>query len=231
MIKLNFDYNLKKDAWSWVLIAKDKDMWGLNWRDQIAQIPDELLEKIEKVSFSSAQKIVENYIAKDSKKEYKDNIMNLEMQALEKSWRTVEKKYFKILSVITKQPIFTEKFSCYFTTGLMCPYNEKEDWLMVSMWHSTPFSITTICHEIMHLQFLKYYKKYLKKKGLKNDQIEDLKEALTFLLNETEFEDIILSQDNGYPEHQKLRKKLKNIWSKNKNFQNLIDEAICSIKK
>ncbi|MBU0619571.1 hypothetical protein KKC56_01595 [Patescibacteria group bacterium] len=231
MIKLNFDYNLKKDAWSWVLIAKDKDMWGLNWRDQIAQIPDELLEKIEKVSFSSAQKIVENYIAKDSKKEYKDNIMNLEMQALEKSWRTVEKKYFKILSVITKQPIFTEKFSCYFTTGLMCPYNEKEDWFMVSMWHSTPFSITTICHEIMHLQFLKYYKKYLKKKGLKNDQIEDLKEALTFLLNETEFEDIILSQDNGYPEHQKLRKKLKNIWSKNKNFQNLIDEAICSIKK
>jgi len=231
MIELNFDYNLKKDAWSWVLIAKDKDMWGLNWRDQIAQIPDELLEKIEKVSFSSAQKIVENYIAKDSKKEYKDNIMNLEMQALEKSWRTVEKKYFKILSVITKQPIFTEKFSCYFTTGLMCPYNEKEDWFMVSMWHSTPFSITTICHEIMHLQFLKYYKKYLKKKGLKNDQIEDLKEVLTFLLNETEFEDIILSQDNGYPEHQKLRKKLKNIWSKNKNFQNLIDEAICSIKK
>jgi hypothetical protein len=231
MIKVNFDYNLKKDAWSWVLIAKDKDIWGLNWRNQIAQIPDELLEKIEKVSFSSAQKIVESYIAKDSKKEYKDNIMNLEMQALEKSWRTVEKKYFKILSVITKQPIFTEKFSCYFTTGLMCPYNEKENWFMVSMWHSTPFSITTICHELMHLQFLKYYKKYLKNKGLKNDQIEGLKEALTFLLNETEFEGIILSQDNGYPEHQKLRKKLKNIWSKNKSFQNLIDEAICSIKK
>ena len=60
MIKLNFDYNLKKDAWSWVLIAKDRDMWGLNWRDQIAQIPDELLEKIEKVSFFRAQKIVEN---------------------------------------------------------------------------------------------------------------------------------------------------------------------------
>lgn len=231
MIKLNFDYNLKKDAWSWVLIAKDKDMWGLSWRDQIAQIPDELLKKIETVSFSRAQKIVEDYITKDSKKEYKNKVMKLEMQALEKSWRTVEKKYFEILSVITKQPIFTEKFSCYFTTGLMCPYNKKENWFMVSMWHSTPFSITTICHEILHLQFLKYYKKYLEKKGLKNDQIEDLKEVLTFLLNETEFEGIILSQDNGYPEHQELRKKLRNIWSKNKNFQNLIDEAIGIIKK
>lgn len=231
MIKLNFNYNLKKDAWSWALIAKDKTMWGLNWRDQIAQIPDELLEKIEKADFSRAQKIVEDYITKDSKKEYKNKVMKLEMQALEKSWRTVEKKYFEILSVITKQPIFTEKFSCYFTTGLMCPYNEKENWFMASMWHSTPFSITTICHEILHLQFLKHYKKYLKNNGLKSCQIEELKEAMTFLLNETEFEGIILSQDNGYPEHLELRKKLKNIWSKNKNFQNLIDEAICIIKK
>ena len=69
------------------------------------------------------------------------------------------------------------------------------------------------------------------KKGLKNNQIEDLKEALTFLLNESEFEGIILSQDNGYPEHQKLRKKLKNIWSKDRNLQNLIDETIYIIKK
>ena len=231
MIKVNFDYNLKKDAWSWVLIAKDKNMWGLNWRNQIAQISDELLEKIEKASFSRAQKIVENYIEKDSKKEYKNKVMKSEMQTLEKSWRIVEKKYFEILSDITMQPIFTEKFSCYFTTGLMCPYNEKDNWFMVSMWHSTPFSITTICHEIMHLQFLKYYKNYLKKQGLKNEQIEDIKESLTFLLNELEFENIILSQDNGYPEHHELRKKLKNIWSKNKNFKNLIDEAISVIKK
>lgn len=231
MIKVNFDYNLQKDAWSWVLIAKDKDMWGLNWRDQIAQIPDKLLAKIKKVSFARAQKTVEDYIEKDSKKGYKTKVMKSEMQALEKSWRIVEKKYFEILSIIIGQPIFTEKFSCYFTTGLVCPYSEKENWFMVSIWHSTPFSITTICHELMHLQFLKYYKKHLKKEGLKNNQIEDLKEALTFLLNESEFEGIILSQDNGYPEHQELRKKLKNIWSKDSNFQNLIDEAICIIKK
>jgi len=64
-----------------------------------------------------------------------------------------------------------------------------------------------------------------KKKGLKNNQIEDLKESLTFLLNEPEFEEIILSEDTGYPEHIKLRKKLKSIWLKDKNFQNLIDEG------
>ena len=157
--------------------------------------------------------------------------MCFEMQALEKSWKTVEKEYFEILSKITRRTIFTEKFSCYFTTGLVCPYNEKEKWFMVSMWHSTPSSITTICHEIMHLQFLHYYKNYLKKKGLKNDQIEDLKESMTFLLNEPEFSNIILSQDNGYPKHEELRKKLKSIWSKNKDFQNLLDESISIIGK
>lgn len=184
MSKANFYYNIKKDAWSWVLIAKDKNLWGLHWRDQIAHIPDELLEKIEKAGFSRAQKIVEKYIEKNPKKQYENKIMYSEMQSLKKSWRMIEKKYFEILSKITQKPIFKNNFGCYFTTGLVCPYNEKENWFMVSMWHSIPFSITTICHEIMHLQFLHYYKKYLIKKGLNKNRIENMKEALTFLLNE-----------------------------------------------
>lgn len=231
MNNIKFDYNLTKDAWSWGLIAKDKNVWGLNWRNQIPQITDELLEEIEGSSFSCSQKIVKSYIEKNLKKEYKNKVLYIEMEALKKSWKLVEKKYFEILSAITQKPIFADKFICYFTTGFMCPYNEKEKWFMVSMWHSIPFSITTICHEMMHLQFLYYYKDYLKKHGLNKDQIENLKEAFSFLLNEVEFETIILSQDSGYPEHNKLRKKLKNIWAKNKDFHNLIDEAIGLIKK
>lgn len=230
MPKINFNYNLKKDAWSWVLIAKDKNLWGLNWRDQIAHISDDLLKKIKGTNFSHAQKIVEEYIQKDVRKKYKNKLMFSEMQILGKSWKIVEKKYFKILSKIMQKPIFADKFSCYFTTGLMCPYNEKENWFMVSMWHSIPFSITTICHEVMHLQFLHHYKKYLKKRGLKNEQIEDLKEALTFLLNEKEFSDIILCYDKGCPEHQKLRKKLQKNWAKEKDFQKFLDKAILEVK-
>ncbi|MDD5396537.1 MAG: hypothetical protein PHW24_00565 [Candidatus Moranbacteria bacterium] len=231
MHKIDFNYDLKKDAWSWVLIAKSKSIFGLNWRKQIAQIPEQLLTKIEKATFLGAQKIVEEYIEKGVNKKYKNVVMNCEMFALEKSWHFVEKKYFKILSDITQKPIFTDKFGCYFTTGLVCPYDDKENWFMVSMWHSIPFSITTICHEVMHLQFLHYYKNYLKKNGLTNNQIEDLKESLTVLLNELEFDSIILSDDGGYPQHSKLRKKIAEVWSKNKDFKNLLDEAIIFIKK
>ena len=109
MAKLSFNYNLKKDAWSWVLIAKDKNLWGLNWRNQIAQISDELLADIEKASFSKALDVVEEHIKKDPDREYKSKVMDAEMQALGKSWRLIEKKYFKILSGIMQKPIFTDK--------------------------------------------------------------------------------------------------------------------------
>lgn len=231
MPKVKFNYNINKDAWSWVLIAKDKNLWGLDWENEIAHIPKELLAKILKSSFSSAVKITETYIKNNSQKIYRADVIKNEIQALEKTWGKVEKKYFKILADITQKPIFQGDFDCFITSGFMCPYNEKQDWFMVSMWHSLPFSITTICHEVMHLQFLHYYKAYLIKQGLKNNQIEDLKESLTFLLNEPEFSNIILSQDSGYPEHFKLRKQLRSIWSKNKDFQNLLGRAIALLKK
>ncbi|OGY48409.1 MAG: hypothetical protein A3J65_03460 [Candidatus Buchananbacteria bacterium RIFCSPHIGHO2_02_FULL_45_11b] len=231
MLKVKFNYNINKDAWSWVAIAKDKNLWGLNWKNEIAYIPKELLSKILKSSFSRAVKITENYIENNPKRTYKEILIKSEIDSLKKTWGTIEEKYFKILAVITQKPIFSENFGCFLTTGFMCPYNQKDNWFMISVWHSLPFSITTICHEIMHLQFLHDYKNYLEKKGLKNNQIEDLKESLTFLLNEPEFEEIILSEDIGYPEHIKLRKKLKSIWLKDKNFQNLIDRAILAIKK
>jgi hypothetical protein len=110
----------------------------------------------------------------------------------------------------------------------MCPYDEKENWFMVSMWHSILADITTICHEILHLQFLYYYREYCQK-FLSEKEIQDLKEALTFLLN-TNFNDLILSHDMGYLVHKKLRVKLEKIWKKEKDFGNFLDKAIQIVK-
>jgi hypothetical protein len=231
MAKINFNYDINKDSWSWVAIAKDKNLWGLDWRNEIAHIPDNLLNKILNFNFKKAETVTKQYIEKNSRTKYKNEIIKIQIVALQKAWKIVEKKYFQDLESLLQKPIYLENFGCYFTTGLMCPYNEKENWFMVSMWHSIPFSITTICHEIMHLQFLHYYKDYLKKKGLENNQIEDLKESLTFLLNEPGFNKIILCQDNGYPEHKKIRDSLRKIWKNNKNFRVFLDKAINLIKR
>lgn len=59
--------------------------------------------------------------------------------------------------------------------------------------------------------------------------MDDLKEALTFILN-TDFNDLLLVEDKGYPAHQKLRKKLKKIWEKEKNFNKFLDKAIMLMK-
>lgn len=112
----------------------------------------------------------------------------------------------------------------------MCPYNPEEAWFMISMWHNIPMSITTICHELLHFHFLYYYGKYLKKKGLSQNKIEDLKESLTFLLNESEFDEIILVEDKGYPAHQKLRVQLNQLWQKEKNFERFLEKAIKIIR-
>lgn len=231
MSYLKFRYNRNHDAWSWVLVAKKKDAWGLNWRRQVAHMSDELLAQIVPLNFPQAQKIVGQYIASHPRQADKHKIIRLEITALQSAWQNVEEKYFKALAKIMGKPLFRKDFVSYVTTGFMCPYNEKEGWFMVSMWHSLPYSITTICHEVLHLQFLFYYKKYLEQAGLKKEEIENLKEALTFLLNEPEFEQIILCQDEGYPEHRDLRKKLRRAWLKHKNFEKLVEQGTKMVRK
>jgi len=223
MPKVIFRYDLKKDAWAWVVFARRKSkIYGL--KNRLNFIPPELLKKIRGKKKKSAEKLVHDYLINNPKKKIRRIVIEKEKDVLRNIWRELENRFFKKLEKITQKPIFTSNFKCYFTTGFMCPYNEKENWFMVSMWHSIPMNITTICHEILHLQFLHYYKKYCQK-FLSKKQTEDLKEALTFLLN-TDFNDLILSRDMGYPVHKKLRLKLEKTWKKEKNFKNFLDKAI-----
>ncbi len=231
MSYINFDYDIKKDAWSWVIIAQLPCRWGRDPKRQVRHIPDDLLKKILKNPRSKAEKIVVNYLENHPKRQYKEKVIREEAKALEKIWRTKEKEYFKKLEKITQKPIYRKNFGAFFTSGFMCPYKWQEGWFMVSMWHNIPFSISTICHEILHFQFLHYYGKWCLKKGLSKTKLEDLKEALTFLLNEPEFENIILVKDEGYPKHQKLRAQLQKVRQKEKNFKKFLEKAINVLKK
>ncbi len=62
-------------------------------------------------------------------------------------------------------------------------------------------------------------------------QFEDLKEALTVLLNEKEFNKIIVSPDRGYTKHAILRKNIRNVWRKKMSFEEFLKKSISLTKK
>ena len=169
------------------------------------------------------------YLISNPKRTMYRLVINKQLTAVEEIWRKIENKYFKRLAKVTQKPIFWDNFKCYLTTGTMCPYNPKEKLFMVSMWRPIAANITTICHEIFHLQFLHYYEKYCLQ-FLSEEQKEDLKEATTFILN-TDFDDLLAGYDNGYPNHKELRKELEKVWRKEKNFKKFLDRAIKITKK
>ena len=97
---------------------------------------------------------------------------------------------------------------------------------MISAFSSLSNQKYVVCHEFMHLQFMHWYKDYCLGRGLTDKELWHLKEAITFLLNEPEFNNIITFQDKGYTVHQELREKLKTLWRKNKDFKDFLDEII-----
>lgn len=212
MAKVKFHYSYKKDAWSWVLIVKNRMRLRelkKDWRKEVEFIPQKLLNSIIKTNRKKGESLVYNHLVSHPKKLLRQLIIKEQLSALEGAWEKIERRYFKRLEKILRKPIFIKEFRCYLTTGFMCPYDPRDNSFMVSLWHNIPWNITTICHEIFHLQFLYYYGKYCRE-FISQEKLDDLKEALTFILD-TDFKDLLLCEDEGYPAHRKLRRKLKKI--------------------
>lgn len=82
MPKVTFGYDIKKDAWSWVLIAKNKDCWGIKWEDQVSHIPNDLLKKILKNPHPKAEKLVVKHLENHQKREYREKVIKEEIKTL-----------------------------------------------------------------------------------------------------------------------------------------------------
>jgi hypothetical protein len=226
MPKIKFKIDFKEDARNWVrIINAKKNKFGNSYGYMIGRIEKDLLKKIKEASSrEKAEKVVFDYLKKES-----DNFVP-EMKAVQKmlEFYLQEKgdDLFKLIEKITEKPMYTDTFNATFTLMSSCPYNSKTNWFMVMGQKPTTRQVTNIFHEILHLQFIHYYQDYCKERGLTKQQFEDLKEALTFLLNEPEFDDFFLAPDYSYNNHIELRKKLKNYWRRTKSFEKLIDKGI-----
>lgn len=66
-----------------------------------------------------------------------------------------------------------------------------------------------MAHEIMHFYFKQSMNELLKKANWNSKEIETLKEAMTVILNHPNYQEGLFAEDQGYPEHQKIRRKIQ----------------------
>jgi hypothetical protein len=85
--------------------------------------------------------------------------------------------------------------------------------------------ITNIYHELMHFLFHWHYWDQCREAGLSEQEINNLKESLTVLLNPI-LEWRGLPPDGGYPVHEELRKQWTVLYGENPNFPTFLEKAI-----
>lgn len=229
MAKVYFRLNLEKDIWNWWQACNSSFM-GFNW---VNACPKQIRNKIVGKKKYEAREFLKPYLEKKYKS---DKEIRLFKQDCQNFWRTIEPEFFIRLERVMNKPICNKNFVCYYTSFPRAPYDEKYKWLQMCFTHwypKTEDNIKSFCcgiaHELLHFQFHKYYWKFCLREGLNNNQVEHLKEALTFLLN-VEFRDLFKIKDFGYPIHKKLRRDLEKLWGRSKDFKSFLKKACRLVK-
>lgn len=225
---------MKKQMYSKIIFKfnKEKDLYN-NWEtcnrksrfaDFASRMPPPILKITKRKKYSSCKKQLEKYL----KEIYNSNSIKIFEKAINQAWKSIEKEYFERVERITEKPLKIKKITGYITTASRCPYSFKEKWFMIKYFSSIANALQIAGHEILHFHFYKNYWKQIEKE-IGRDKTEDLKEALTVLLN-LEFNDLWFVIDKGYDSHQKLRKFITKQWKKEKNFGVLLDKCIKYLK-
>jgi len=233
MPRVHFSFSIKKDAENWVdrIYSLKRGLAFISPKELFSKYPPVVLNQLKKAgSRDKAYQWMHRYLQKDLRTRKKMSIIKQELKALEVVWRAREKSFFLVMEKILGKAIYRNDFTAYLTTFFRCPYSEKKHWLMVNFWASLPEQITGISHELLHLQFLNQYRNFLESQGLNEEQIQHLKEALTFLLNEKEFYNILIKPDKGYSTHADFRKELKRLWDQKRRFDVFLPKAIALTK-
>lgn len=131
----------------------------------------------------------------------------------------------KLKQVMCGYEIYRNDFTIFITTISRQPYNKENGWIWMGINNTDP--IRTFLHELCHFQFIHYWQENTDSpvSKLSPEEFNYLKESLTMILDD-DFFPIIRAVDRGYEAHQSFRAVLKEFWSKNKDFNALVDYAL-----
>ncbi len=192
------------------------------------QNKNEHLENLLKLSSQEKVRIeIERSIEQYYKKEEK--LVSLAYD-INEEWMKIEKNFIHKLETVHKFVFPFTLIKGVLSSASRFGYKIDEGWFATSMFRNKFIVIDTATHELMHFMFHKYYDRVCEEKGLSKNQMWDIKESFTVLLN-IEFDDFRFEPDYGYPPHVKLREIIKKSWDKDHDFNKALEEAIKHVKQ
>lgn len=218
-MKLNFIKNFQLDVENWqkALILQS---YHTNWKDYI---PVDLPIECVKNNKCLTDYLKRNYYDSGKIDLYIENLKNnINAFEIQKDLETLEKRVFPAGITI----------NVFITTFVRAPYNTKDNFFYLRYRTGEEYfkkSITSIYHELMHFLFHWNYWQQCQLFGLKENQIHDIKESFTVLLNPI-LEKRNLPLDVGYKTHFNLREKIMEFWKQKNDFEFVLNETIKIIK-
>lgn len=222
MVNIHYRFDKEKDLKIWLEFIKDPIVNGRDTSKYLSKKEKQIL----KLSKNKQKSFIKKHINQFYTKEHKDRFLINVKQKIEKHKTEIIKRLEKIHN--RKIPV-TDVF-IYYNTYNICPYfynkKKKQSGFYVSRFvMDINHEINVFVHETMHVFFHCYFWNNCIKKGLSKEQVNDIKEAVTVIVNK-EFKDIIPNKDKGYPNHKNLRKVIEKEWLKEKNFEKMLNKII-----
>ena len=149
---------------------------------------------------------------------------NKEIVAIEERWKIAETIFIERVEKIFGISYPTSIITVYLTHNERCTYNIEENYFFVKI--GSEFSNNTVMHELLHFYTWHAFGKKLLDDGLSKLAYNDVKESLTEILN-LEFSGLMGGKlDGGYPQHQEMRQKIRNLWRDKKSIFLMVQELI-----
>jgi len=227
-MKVKVGFNLEWEVLNWYETICGNSIYGLNSGNKwpLGKIPEDVPDQINCQDKDVALDKIKKLVLKMMEEPKNKNFMEAVMEAAEKRWVTVEDEYLGKLSKMLDVPRsnFWDDYQAYFTFAVRSPFGQN-----AFMFSGFQKFIDSAAHEVMHIEFLRAYYDHCKEKGLSDLQIGNLKEVLTVLLN-IDMSDILTKLDEGYTDHQEIRKKISELYIQNGGaggeFTEFLDKAI-----
>lgn len=147
------------------------------------------------------------------------------LREIEQRWRAVEQEFFRRADAIFGHSLPQTELTIFLTVHDRCSYNYQRGYFFI---HTNLDAVTkTIMHELLHWYYFAFFGESVVKR-FGQHRSNDIKEALTVLLNE-EFSDLMPGvTDPGYPQHRKLRETIVQTYRETHDIASTIESALQS---